>query len=131
MKKAICLLLCVFFLVGCGSMNKKEDTPKGEIFKITSEQIETTFENSSYIIIDVREDYEYNKEHVVDAINISLNEIEKVAEKYPKSTNIIVYCQSGNRSNKAAEKLIELGFLHIYDLGGIDTITLKKVSEEV
>lgn len=130
MKRTVILLLCVFFLCGC-SMTKKEDTSNIEPIKITAEQMSETFKDKTYVIIDVRQDYEYNKEHVLDAVNIPLGEIETITQKYAKDTNIILYCKSGNRSNQAALKLIELGYKNIYDLGGIDSINLPKASEEV
>jgi rhodanese-related sulfurtransferase len=112
-------------------MTKKEDTSNIEPIKITAEQMSETFKDKTYVIIDVRQDYEYNKEHILDAVNIPLGEIETVTQKYAKDTNIILYCRSGNRSNQAALKLIELGYKNIYDLGGIDSINLPKASEEV
>ena len=130
MKRTVILLLCVFFLCGC-SMTKKEDTSNIEPIKITAEQMSETFKDKTYVIIDVRQDYEYNKEHVLDAVNIPLGEIETITQKYAKDTNIILYCRSGNRSNQAALKLIELGYKNIYDLGGIDSINLPKASEEL
>ena len=130
MKRTVILLLFVFFLCGC-SMTKKEDTSNIEPIKITAEQMSETFKDKTYVIIDVRQDYEYNKEHILDAVNIPLGEIETVTQKYAKDTNIILYCRSGNRSNQAALKLIELGYKNIYDLGGIDSINLPKASEEV
>lgn len=130
MKRTVILLLCVFFLCGC-SMTKKEDTSNIEPIKITAEQMSETFKDKTYVVIDVRQDYEYNKEHVLDAVNIPLGEIETITQKYAKDTNIILYCRSGNRSNQAALKLIELGYKNIYDLGGIDSINLPKASEEV
>lgn len=130
MKRTVILLLCVFFLCGC-SMTKKEDTSNIEPIKITAEQMSETFKDKTYVIIDVRQDYEYNKEHILDAVNIPLGEIETITQKYAKDTNIILYCRSGNRSNQAALKLIELGYKNIYDLGGIDSINLPKASEEV
>ena len=130
MKRTVILLLCVFFLCGC-SMTKKEDTSNIEPIKITAEQMSETFKDKTYVIIDVRQDYEYNKEHILDAVNIPLGEIETITQKYAKDTYIILYCRSGNRSNQAALKLIELGYKNIYDLGGIDSINLPKASEEV
>ena len=131
MKRTLILSLCVFFLAGCGEMEKKETPLLTEPIKITSEEMKDLFAESDYIIIDVREDYEYNKEHVLGAINVSVKNIETIVETIPKNKNIIVYCRSGNRSNTAALKLIELGYTKVYDLGGIDSINLDKISEEV
>ena len=78
MKRTIILSLCVFFLVGCGEMEKKETPLLTEPIKITSEEMKDLFAENDYIIIDVREDYEYNKEHVLGAINVSVKNIEKI-----------------------------------------------------
>lgn len=125
MKKIIFVILCVFFLCGCGNNNVE----KPKVVNIKSEEIKTITKDKEYIIVDVREENEYNIEHVKDSINISVNNIDSITDKYDKETIIIVYCRSGNRSAKAANRLIELGYKYIYDLGGIDTITLEKVSE--
>jgi rhodanese-related sulfurtransferase len=57
-----------------------------------------------YTVIDVREPDEYQSGHVDGALNIPLSELMNSANKLaalPKDSNIIVYCQSGNRSNEA------------------------------
>lgn len=128
MKRILILTLSVFFLAGCNDLEKKQQV---EIIKTDSEQVTKIMsEEENYVLIDVREDYEYNSEHVVGAINIPLGSIDTIKEEYNTDTLVIVYCKSGNRSNKAANKLIELGYKNVYDLGGIDSITLDKVSEE-
>ena len=125
MKKVFTIMLCVLFLCGCGSDNVE----KAQVINITSDEVEKVTKEKEYIIVDVREENEYNIEHVKDSINISVNNIDSIKEKYNEDIIIIVYCKSGNRSSKAAARLIELGYKHVYDLGGIDTITLEKVSE--
>ena len=47
----------------------------------------------------------------------TFNQIEKI--DYKKSEKIIVYCASGNRSKQAAQKLIDMGYTNVYDMGGI------------
>ena len=34
---------------------------------------------------------------------------------------VLVYCRSGNRSKKAADKLVSLGYTNIFEVGGINT----------
>ena len=36
-----------------------------------------------------------------------------------KEQKILVYCRSGNRSKKAADLLVEMGYTNVYDFGGI------------
>jgi rhodanese-related sulfurtransferase len=44
--------------------------------------------------------------------------IEKLFAKLNKNKPVYVYCRSGARSQRAARKLVEMGFLKIYDLEG-------------
>ena len=37
----------------------------------------------------------------------------------PKDAQLLVYCRSGRRSAEAAQKLLALGYEHVYDFGGI------------
>ena len=71
-------------------------------------------------ILDVRTPEEFEAGHIDNAVNINwfdLNFISKV-EKLDKTKAVFVYCKSGGRSQKAAEKLEELGFKTIYNLKG-------------
>ena len=65
--------------------------------------------------VDVRKAEDYEKAHAKDAINIQVDELDKLAEKLPadKSTPIYTYCYSGNRSGKAAQKIIDLGYTNV------------------
>lgn len=107
MKKIIIGL--IFCLALCGCENKSE--------------VEKLMEENEYIILDVREKNEYNSEHLVGAINISLDELEN--KNLDKNKLIFVYCKSGTRSNIAYETLTNLGY-NVYDLGAIATIDLPK-----
>jgi thioredoxin len=68
----------------------------------------------------VRSPEEFAGQHIDNAINIDWNgdNFEGKIGKYDKSKPIFVYCMSGGRSKKAAEKLSELGFSKIYELQG-------------
>lgn len=73
-----------------------------------------------YVIIDVRTKEEYETGKVLDAINIPLNEIDKVKDIIKdKNKYIFVYCRSGNRSTYAANELNKMGFFNVYNVGGI------------
>ena len=72
--------------------------------------------NENYVLIDVREDYEFNEGHIPGAVNIPLGNIDSIT--YSTSRTIIVYCKSGNRSNEAAIKLKNMGY-NVKDMGGI------------
>ena len=74
-----------------------------------------------YIILDVREQDEYDAGHIPGAILIPYTQIEEMAgEMLPDQDQLIlVYCRSGRRSKIAAEALVELGYTNIREFGGI------------
>jgi rhodanese-related sulfurtransferase len=74
-----------------------------------------------FTIVDVREQYEYDAGYIDGAVLVSLGSIEDLApELLPDKNEILfIYCRSGRRSAEAAGKLRELGYLNIYDFGGI------------
>lgn len=113
MKKVIILLFLLLFLCSCG-------TSKAVVTKVDCvKSVELV--NDGAILIDVRSPAEYNLYHLNEAINIDYEQIEnKITEAVPdKNQKIIVYCQSGSRSNTAANTLINLGYTNVYDLGAI------------
>ena len=76
---------------------------------------------SGYIILDTREQYEYDEGHIPGAILIPYGEIADLAEKElpDKDQLILVYCRSGRRSKIAAEELVKLGYTNVKEFGGI------------
>ena len=76
---------------------------------------------SGYIILDARDQHEYDEGHIPGAILIPYDEIADRAEKeFPdKNQLILVYCRSGRRSKIAAEELVKLGYTNIKEFGGI------------
>lgn len=73
------------------------------------------------IVVDIRAEKEFKKEHIVDAIHFSNEKItaKEIAglEKY-KDRPIIVTCASGISSPKAASILFEAGFSTVHTLKG-------------
>ena len=76
---------------------------------------------SGYIILDAREQDEYDEGHIPGAILIPYSEIADRAEKElpDKDQLILVYCRSGRRSKIAAEELVKLGYTNVKEFGGI------------
>ena len=69
-------------------------------------------------IIDVRTPAEYKMGHIQQAVNISLDQIKKNAEKIGKMGKpIIVCCQTGSRSGRARRILSRRG-IEVYNGGG-------------
>ena len=120
MKKLIFLLLAVMLLTGCGqTVEKDQEAVYRNITAEEARQIMDTGE--SCIILDVREQEEYDAGHIPGAILIPYTQIEEKAEEMlpDKDQLILVYCRSGRRSKIAAESLAELGYTNIREFGGI------------
>lgn len=124
MKKIVILLFVIVLLTGCGKNSTTENKEKSKYKQITSEEVYSRLnesENREVYIIDVRTSAEYSNGHIPAALNIPLSSITSIENVIPdRSVEIIVYCQSGNRSKKAADSLLELGYQEVYDLGGIN-----------
>ena len=73
------------------------------------------------IILDVREQGEYDSGHIPGAILIPYTEIDKKAKELlpDKNKQILVYCRSGRRSKIAAANLARQGFKNVKEFGGI------------
>ena len=88
-----------------------------EVNKITSEKLISLLKTQDIQLIDVRMLGEYNVGHIEGALNIDFYKpsfIDSVNE-LDKSKITVVYCKSGNRSNKSALIMDSLGFIEIYD----------------
>ena len=116
------ILLCIL-LFGCGENNK--DITKGENVmyqQITQPEAKSIMDSGDdFIILDVREQDEFDAGHIPGAILIPYTEIEDKADKMlpDKDKQILVYCRSGRRSKIAAEALVNLGYTNIKEFGGI------------
>ena len=120
MKKLVFLLLAVMLLTACGQ--DKENDQGAVYVNITAEEAKEIMDTEEgYVILDVREQDEYDAGHISGAILIPYTQIEaKANEMLPdKDQLILVYCRSGRRSKIAAEALAELGYTNIKEFGGI------------
>ena len=73
---------------------------------------------SDPVVIDVRKQSEFDSEHVVGAINVPLNQINKHLAQFPKDKPFIVHCAGGYRSMIAASILKQRGWDNFVDVEG-------------
>lgn len=74
----------------------------------------------SPVLVDVREDNEWNRSRIPGAIHVGRGVLEvNIESRIPqKSTPIIVYCQGGGRSAVAADVLGKMGYTNVSSLAG-------------
>ena len=128
---SLALLLGYGILAGCSAIKEpapdvpdepKEEQKKNEYKQITQSEAKALMDSeTNYIILDTREQYEFDEGHIAGAILIPYTEIETKAESVltDKEQLILVYCRSGRRSKIAAQSLADLGYTNVKEFGGI------------
>ncbi len=139
MKKLLCVLvaaLCIL-LTACGNDSSigiiggadgptqiivSEKGEKAMYQQITQEEAKKIMDSGEeHIILDTREQDEFDEGHIPGAILLPYTEIEDKAEEMLPDKNklILVYCRSGRRSKIASESLSKLGYTNVKEFGGI------------
>ena len=114
------VLLVAVLLAACEQDIKNDQ--EAVYVNITAEEAKQIMDTEEgYIILDVREQDEYDAGHIPGAILIPYTQIKDKANEMltDKDQLILVYCRSGRRSKIAAEALAELGYTNIKEFGGI------------
>ncbi len=99
----------------------------------------------NYLVIDVRSADEYAAGHIKHAINIPLEQLESRLDEINayKDKNVVLYCNTGNRSGKALDLLKQKGFnvlmnapgvkqydYELYKVGSINAEEFKKIAND-
>jgi len=109
---------------------KKAGKETDMVNRITAKELEATYKHSDVLLVDVRKKSEYDSEHVIDAINIPLNQINNHLAELPKEKPFILYCAGGYRSMIAASILKQRGWDNFVDvIGGFKEIATTSVDK--
>lgn len=114
-------------LVACtpaagGGENATDALSDGTVFTVTAEEARAMMVSDQDVVIDVRSQEEYDASHIANARLLPVEEIcEKSAVEIApdKDRPVFVYCRTGVRSAQAAKMLAALGYVEVYDFGGI------------
>ena len=76
--------------------------------------------NRDALLIDVREDHEWDDAHAAGAIHLGKGIIERDVEMTvpDKATEVILYCGGGYRSALAADVLQSMGYTNVWSMAG-------------
>ena len=131
---SIGMLLVVTLSSAIGCSSKGSGEAYNEID--STKTIELANETKETLVIDVRAADAYAKGHLANAINIPFDEFEgKISdlEGY-KDQNIVLICNTGNKSGKAGKMLVDKGFTKVYNAEDgmeeydYDTVTYTNVT---
>lgn len=128
MKSLFYLLLSALLLSSCANAQ----SPKSEETAATSQNTsqatnidvntaQQTLQQSQVKLLDVRTAEEYAQGHIPGAQNIDFlgSNFSEEIKKLDPQQHYVVYCASGNRSQKATQQMSDLGFTQVQNvLGG-------------
>ena len=70
------------------------------------------------LLVDVREQNEYDEVHAQGAQLLPLSELEARFSELPQDRDLVLICRSGARSARAAEYLMQNGYGRVANLTG-------------
>jgi rhodanese-related sulfurtransferase len=103
-----------------GFLNLVRDAKK----RIKEEDVQTTKKKldagEKMILVDVREESEWARGHIPNAIHLGKGIIERDIEKAipEKGATVVLYCGGGFRSALAAENLQKMGYTNVISMDG-------------
>ncbi len=111
MKKSSTILI---FLIILSNMHGQH----APVIQSGSEQFKELTAQNSGILLDVRTKSEFKNGHLPEAGNLNYYSLDfrKKLILLPRNQPIYLYCNTGYRSEKAAEILIENGYTDVYNL---------------
>ena len=96
------------------------DEAKAAIRQVTPQDVlEQVQRGDDIVLVDIREQNEWNLGHLPNALYIGRGVLEREIEKrVPRDANIVLYCASGNRSALSARVLEEMGYTSVASMSG-------------
>jgi len=94
---------------------------RAEIREVSPAEVDLMLEGSSPpILVDVREEYEWEQGHITDAVHVAKSYLEQGIElDVPdRSRPVVLYCAGGVRSLFAAQTLSQMGYENVASMSG-------------
>jgi rhodanese-related sulfurtransferase len=97
------------------------DDAKKRVRETTVDEVKARLDKGDkFVLVDVREDSEYEKDHLPGAIHLGKGVIERDIEaRIPDTgTPLVLYCGGGFRSALAADNLQKMGYTNVISMDG-------------
>ena len=97
------------------------DDAKSRVRETTVDEVKDKLDaGEKFLLVDVREESEYAKDHLPGAIHLGKGVIERDVEtRVPDlNTTMILYCGGGFRSALAADNLQKMGYANVISMDG-------------
>lgn len=112
------------FLNGGFEAWKNSGMEVDSVDRMSAKELDSVYSKDLFIV-DVRKKSEFDSEHIVNALNIPLNELANRIAELPSNTDFIIHCAGGYRSMIAASMLKARGINNFKDVAGGMTEILK------
>ena len=98
------------------------DVSNSSLSALTADDVRAALQRGDdLVLLDVREQWEWDQAHVAQASHIPMNDIPRRHGELDRTRTIVVMCHLGQRSAMVAHYLLGRGFTDIYNMdGGID-----------
>jgi len=106
------------YLKGGYAAWEKSGKETDSVHRISAPEFEKQVSEQNPLVIDVRKKSEYDSEHLVNAVNIPLNQINQHLSEIPKDKPFVLHCAGGYRSMIAASILKQRGWDLLADVEG-------------
>ena len=73
---------------------------------------------SKACIIDVREEKEFARGHLIHAVNIPMSQFRERLSEIPRDVPVYLHCRSSQRSYNVICALQKLGYTNLYNISG-------------
>ena len=96
-------------------------TAKQSVLEVTVDDVKQMLDDKAdFLLIDVREDNEWAKDHLPAAVHLGKGIIERdVEQRVPDlGTPLVLYCGGGFRSALAADALQRMGYTNVASMDG-------------
>ncbi len=97
------------------------NTAKQSVREVTVDDVKQMLDDKAdFLLIDVREDNEWAKDHLPAAVHLGKGIIERdVEQRVPDlGTPLVLYCGGGFRSALAADALQRMGYTNVASMDG-------------
>jgi rhodanese-related sulfurtransferase len=93
---------------------------KAKVTEVTAREVQDRLSRGEpLVVIDIREQNEWNLGHAAGAEYIGRGVLEsQIESRVPRDAQVVLYCASGNRSALGALTLTDMGYAHVASMAG-------------
>ena len=94
---------------------------KARVRELTVDEVKAKLDRGEqFVLVDVREESEWAKDHLPGALHLGKGVIERdVEQRVPDTgTELVLYCGGGFRSALAADNLQKMGYTNVWSMDG-------------